>query len=195
MTTVILWDLMDTLIRDPFFTHVADHFGTDLRTLATQLRPGTWPKFELNEIDEATLYEEFFLDGHTFDGPALKQCMVDNCAWLDGMPELLQALLLRDVPMHVLSNYPHWYEQYDQRLEVSSLVPLTFVSCETGHRKPSPDAFLGACRTLGVAAESCLLVDDREANVEAARAVGMDGLRFSGSVSRLRADLEAKGLL
>ena len=49
---------------------------------------------------------------------------------------------LRDagVAMHTLSNYAPWYRQIEQRLGLSRYLPWTFVSCETGSRKPEPQA-------------------------------------------------------
>ena len=44
--------------------------------------------------------------------------------------------------------------------------------------KPHPDLFLLAARKLGVRAEDCIVVEDSEAGIEAARAAGMKALRF-----------------
>lgn len=189
MPRVILWDLMDTLIRDPFYTHVPAFFGLSFDELIAQKHGSAWGEFELGRIDEAELFARFFRDGRAFDGQALKQCMIDNAHWIDGIPGLLEELRARGVPMHVLSNYSCWYRDYDARLGVSRLVQLSFVSCHSGHRKPSARAFLGACEQLGVAPAECLFVDDRSSNVQAAEALGMPALHFEGDVARLRAQL------
>jgi beta-phosphoglucomutase-like phosphatase (HAD superfamily) len=42
------------------------------------------------------------------------------------------------------------------------------------HSKPAPDLFLLASRRLGVAPKDCLVLEDSEAGVRAARAAGMD---------------------
>jgi HAD superfamily hydrolase (TIGR01509 family) len=44
--------------------------------------------------------------------------------------------------------------------------------------KPHPDLFLAAAAQLGVAPENCIVVEDSEVGVEAARAGGMKVLRF-----------------
>jgi len=44
--------------------------------------------------------------------------------------------------------------------------------------KPHPDLFLLAARRLGVRPEDCIVVEDSEAGIEAARAAGMRALRF-----------------
>ncbi len=192
---IVLWDLMDTLVRDPFFTHVAAHFGLSFETLMRDKHPTAWRDFELGVIDEQTLYRSFFADGRAIDGPGLKRTMLQAYAWIDGIPELLRELAARGVPMHLLSNYPPWYAPLCDRLGVPELVTPSFVSCQTGVRKPDPEAYLGAARELGVSTAECLFVDDREANVRAARQVGMPALRFTGDVVALRGELCACGLL
>ena len=67
-------------------------------------------------------------------------------------------------------------------------------SADIGAMKPGPAAYRAAAQRLGVAPEVCLMVDDRAENVEGARAVGMQGLLYTGP-DDLRAALVATGLL
>lgn len=192
---VVLWDLMDTLVRDPFFTHVAGFLGLGWDELLAKKHPTAWGEFELGKIDEAALYARFFRDGTPIDGPGLKRCMQEAYAYVDGMEPLLAELAARGVPMHALSNYPHWYRLIDERLQLSRFVQLSFVSCNTGVRKPSPRAFVGACEALGRSPEHCVFVDDRIDNCRAAAAVGMESVLFSGDVAALRERLRCRGAL
>jgi|APGre2960657404_1045060.scaffolds.fasta_scaffold42638_1 histidinol phosphatase-like enzyme len=63
-----------------------------------------------------------------------------------------------------------------------------------GLRKPDPAAFRAALAHLGRAPAEVLLVDDRAVNVEAARALGMDGIVFAGA-GPLAEALAARGLV
>lgn len=45
---------------------------------------------------------------------------------------------------------------------------------EVSHSKPAPDLFLLASQRLGIASADCLVLEDSEAGVRAARAAGMD---------------------
>lgn len=191
---VILWDLMDTLVRDPFFTHMPGFFGLSLDALVAQKHPTAWRDFELGRIDEDELYARFFRDARPIDGPGLKRHMGEGYAWLDGMEGLLRDMQARGVPMHALSNYPPWVEVCDARLGLSRYLSLRFVSFRTGTRKPAAEAYLGACQALGVAPDACLFIDDREVNCEGARAVGMPALRFTGDALALREQLRTHGL-
>jgi FMN phosphatase YigB (HAD superfamily) len=194
-TRVILWDIMDTLVRDPFFTHMPDFFGHTFDALVQRLQPGTWVEFELGKLTELEFYARFFRDGSPIDGPGLKRCMAHAYDWVEGAPELLAELQARSVSMHALSNYPEWYQLVEERLSLSQFVSLSFISCRTGFRKPAPEAFLHACAQLDVTPEKCLLIDDRRQNCEAARDVGLQSLHFDGSIAGLRQSLVARGLL
>lgn len=195
MPEVILWDVMDTLVRDPFFTHMAGFFGLSFDELLRRKHPTAWGKFELGKLDEQGLFEQFFADGTPIDGPAFKQCVRDAYAWIDGIEPLLIELKRGGVPMHALSNYPPWYQLIEERLRLSRYVDLTFFSCDTGVRKPAAEAYLSACRKLERRTDECLFIDDRSLNTDAARAVGLHALQFTGDVAALRASLHELGFL
>jgi HAD superfamily hydrolase (TIGR01509 family) len=192
---IILWDLMDTLVSDPFFRHMPEFFGLTLDELIQQKHPTAWVEFERGEIDEAQLAAKFFKDGRAFDMAAFKEHIASGYAWIDGMHELVRELHARGVPMHLLSNYPEWYRLCTDRLDLTRYVEPTFVSCNTGLRKPDREAYLGPCRALGVPAQACLFVDDREKNCAAAREAGMPAFRFQRDVAALRRELQAQRLL
>jgi FMN hydrolase / 5-amino-6-(5-phospho-D-ribitylamino)uracil phosphatase len=195
MPSVILWDVMDTLVRDPFFTHMAGFFGLSFDELLRRKHPTTWRRFELGEVDEQALFGRFFADGTPIDGPAFKRCVRDAYAWIEGIEPLLAELRASGVAMYALSNYPVWYRLIDERLRLSSYVDLRFISCETGVRKPAPEAYLGACRALCLPPAECLFVDDRAENCLAAAKLGLAALQFTGDVPALRAALLELGLL
>ena len=195
MAEVILWDLMDTIVRDPFFTHVADYLGMPFDRLLAEKDPHAWRDFELGRIDEAQLFARFFSDRRRFDGPGLKHHMLQSFDWIGGMQELLADLRAAGVPMYALSNYPCWVHEIDQRLGLSRYLTLSFVSCDTGARKPAEEAFLGALRHLGRPADQCLFIDDRRENCDAAERLGLPVIHFLGEVQPLRTQLQQQGLL
>lgn len=191
---VLLLDVMDTLVHDPFFVEIPRFFGTSLRELVPQLRAGAWVEFELDALDEATFLSRFFADGRELDGEGLVAAVRAGYRLLPGIEPLLEELSARGVPMHALSNYPRWYRMIEERLALSRFVQWSFVSCHTGVRKPDPAAYLRAASSLGVEPAACTFVDDREGNCAAARDVGMDAVRFTDAVA-LRRALAERGLL
>jgi putative hydrolase of the HAD superfamily len=59
--------------------------------------------------------------------------------------------------------------------------------------KPDPEIYLHTLRELGVEPNEALFIDDKQVNIDAAKALGMRGILFS-TVDRLRADLINAGL-
>lgn len=185
---------MGTLVYDPFRVEVPAQLGLTFDELLDQKHPTAWKEFERGELEEDEFFARFFRDGRRFEGAQLKARMAESYRWIDGMRELVAALHRRGVPMHVLSNYPPWYRLIEQRLRLSRYMSWRFVSCKTGVRKPDPEAYLGAARSLGVSPAQCLFVDDRLENCEGAEAVGMPALVFE-SAPRLRDALQRQGVL
>jgi HAD superfamily hydrolase (TIGR01509 family) len=192
---VILWDVMDTLVVDPFRQVMPAFFGMTLAEMLAQKHPSNWVRFETNELSEAEFLPAFFRDGRSFDREAFKACVRDSYAWIDGVEPLLAALRARGVDMHTLSNYPEWYAWIEERLGLSRYVRWTFVSCRTGLRKPDLAAFEHASKQLGLSADEMLFIDDRLGNCEAARSTGMAAIHFQGDVRALERELTAMHLL
>ncbi len=69
-------------------------------------------------------------------------------------------------------------------LEVSGLVPFfdgrVFSASMVAHGKPAPDLFLHAARSLGTEPTRCLVIEDSEVGVLAAKNAGMAVWRFVG---------------
>ncbi len=185
---VILFDVMDTLVTDPFFEAMPTFFGMSFDELREVKHPASWIEFEKGRINEAEYLARFFRDGRPIDGKALLACLNDAYRWIDGMKELLSDLKNGGYEMHVLSNYSTWYRMIDQKLQLSEYIHWSFVSCLTGARKPEPQAYLSAAETLNVDVGECLLIDDRIVNVDAAKELGMDAI-LAESAAQIRVEL------
>jgi FMN hydrolase / 5-amino-6-(5-phospho-D-ribitylamino)uracil phosphatase len=191
---VLLLDVMDTLVHDPFHVEIPRFFGMTLRELLPLLQAGSWVSFELDALGEDEFLARFFADGRPVDGEGLRAAVRAAYRLLPGVEPLLDELSRRGVAMHALSNYPRWYTLVEDAVRLSTWVPWSFVSCRTGYRKPDPEAYRHACRALGVEPSACLFVDDRESNCAAAREQGMDAVRFTDA-GALRRALAERGVL
>ena len=92
------------------------------------------------------------------------------------------------------TNAVHWAYATSHYAELLDKVRPHFVSFELGMRKPEPEIFRHVVAALDVELKDCLLIDDTEANVEAARRVGFDAITFHSS-EQLIAELEGRGVL
>jgi beta-phosphoglucomutase len=69
------------------------------------------------------------------------------------------------------------------------------VAAEDVHRgKPDPEVFLIAATKLGVAPKHCIVVEDAEHGIEAARAAGMKSIGVSQNGKHLPADIVVRSL-
>ena len=80
---------------------------------------------------------------------------------------------------------------------VDELFEVVVDSSEVGVRKPDPRIYLLTCERLAVDPTAAVFIDDNRANIEAARAVGMDALQFDEDplavISELDTILDRRG--
>jgi FMN hydrolase / 5-amino-6-(5-phospho-D-ribitylamino)uracil phosphatase len=190
---ILLIDVMDTVVRDPFWD-MPGFFGYSFDALWPEVHPTAWVDFELGLIDEPTFLDHFFADGRAYDQAGFMQLVDDGFAWMQGMEELLAELRGAGFALHALSNYPLWWQRIERKLGLSRHLAWSFVSCDTGVRKPDPGAYTGAAEALGVAPGDCLFIDNAGPNCKGAAAVSMPAIKFVGA-EPLRTELVARSLL
>jgi putative hydrolase of the HAD superfamily len=86
-----------------------------------------------------------------------------------------------DMATHVRKNFA-WISHFDHHI----------FSGEVRSVKPEPEIYQHCINALGVQPSEALFIDDRDVNLEHARAAGIRGIRFQ-SVEQLREDLRALG--
>lgn len=100
--------------------------------------------------------------------------------FLPEIPQTVEAIrkLQGRMPMHLFSNtnrahYELWSVRYAQALQ-----PLQrrFISHQMGVRKPTRESFDHVARELGLPPERILFFDDTQANIEGARAAGLQAV-------------------
>ena len=194
MAPIVLWDVMGTLVHDPFFTEMPSFFDMTFDAMLAAKDPRSWIEFELDERSEQEFLECFFADRRPFDHVRFVDAVRSSYRWLPGMQELLGDLRRDGCAMHAFSNYPRWYRLIEEELSLSRFVAWSFVSCRTGIRKPDPAAYARVIDELGAPPQSLLFIDDRESNCEAARRSGMQAIRFENA-AQIRRSFEGLGLL
>ena len=185
---------MGTLVHDPFFREMPSFFGMTFERFLREKHAHAWVEFELGVRDHDAFMHNFFADGRGFDHDAFCECVQGAYCWLPQVEPLLERLKRAGVQMHVLSNYPLWYEWIETRLGISRYMPWSFVSTNTGFRKPDDNAFMHPADQLGVPFERIVFVDDRESNCRAALALGIDAIRFE-TAEKLQAALKRRKIL
>ena len=114
--------------------------------------------------------------------------------WIDGMERIVHALEAAAVPQYALTNlpaekWPHILETYPAIAGFAAHV----VSGEEGLIKPDPRIYETTAARIAQAPAQTVFFDDRQDNVDAARAFGFDAVRFE-SAGQVRDELGRRGL-
>jgi HAD superfamily hydrolase (TIGR01509 family) len=179
----VAFDLMDTILRDPYREALEAATGLALADVARLRDPRCWPEFEVGAIDEDEFARRFFCagtEGCAFDLGAFHRARRAGYAFLPGVLPILRALRGR-VRTFVASNYPIWIEELRATHALDELFDGVFASHHFRVRKPSAAFYERLLVEMEVPASACLFVDDRAANCEAAERAGMRVHVFVGA--------------
>jgi putative hydrolase of the HAD superfamily len=108
------------------------------------------------------------------------------------MYELIRALRGAGFGTALLSN--SWGADEYPRADFAGLFDTVVISGEVGMRKPEAEIFQHAAAALGLDPRECVFIDDIEANVAAAVAIGMTGLHHTEPASTAAALEELLGI-
>ncbi len=178
---VLVLDVMDTLVTDPFHEALPAFFGLDHAGYLEAKEPGHWVAFETARISEGEFVATLFKDRRPVDAEALRAHLARSYRWLPGMEVLLQELADAGVELHAMSNYPVWYHLVEEELGLSRYLHWSFVSWDEGLRKPDRRAFARVAMRIGAEPSELVLIDDQQRNVDGALQAGWQGVRFTGA--------------
>ena len=107
----------------------------------------------------------------------------------EGVLPALDRLRSHGVGLACLSNdVSEWSLALRRRFGLDRYITTWVISGDVGVRKPSPEAYAALSGALAVAPSQILFVDDRMANVRAARAAGMASVLYGTAVPELDDD-------
>ena len=93
---------------------------------------------------------------------------------IDGIRELLASLKQSGKKIGLASSSPkHFINGILKKLDLISCFQVLVSGDEVARSKPEPDIFLLAARKLAVASADCLVVEDSQLGVQAAKSAGM----------------------
>jgi putative hydrolase of the HAD superfamily len=115
-----------------------------------------------NQVGVPANLEDEFLSGHALNS---------------GVVELLEWCRKNEIPVWCLSNdVGRWSQKLRTRLNIESCLQGSIISGDVGLRKPDRQIYELLIEESGHPATELLFVDDREANVLAARELGIESL-------------------
>jgi 2-haloacid dehalogenase len=114
---------------------------------------------------------------------------------IHGTVELLAELRARGVPIYALSNWSaETFPAAQKRFDFLQWFRGILLSGNVRLIKPDPRIFQLFCETHGIHPAQAAYIDDLQANVDAATALGMHGIRFTDPEA-LRRELVRVGLI
>ncbi|HLK79363.1 MAG TPA: HAD family phosphatase [Streptosporangiaceae bacterium] len=132
--------------------------------------------------------------GASWDAARVHELWVaDFRGWLSinpGIIEVLADLKAGGTRLALLSNAGPDYGSYFRAGPLGDFFAACYVSGELGLLKPQPEIYRHALDDLGISAAEAVFIDNREANVRGAEALGITGHLFT-DVTGLRAFLTA----
>lgn len=197
----IIFDMGNVLLRwDP--QHIVSQFTADAeaqrRLQEAIFEDPDWAAQDAGAISE----DEMRMRIRSRLPEALHEAAM-NCynAFERHMPDIpeMQALALElkaeGCRIYVLSNANVRFADYLPGREFFREFDGIVISAQEKLVKPDARLFRLALDRFGLRPEESLFIDDAQANVEGARAVGMAALRFDGDVDGIRAEMGKLGLL
>ena len=117
-----------------------------------------------NRVDVSLDSEDEFLSRHGLN---------------DGVTELLSLARRKSIPIWCLSNdVGRWSLKLRKSLGIEKFLTGAVISGDVGMRKPDEKIYHALMHSSGYQGENILFVDDRNANVIAAREAGLEAVRY-----------------
>ncbi|MDV6236496.1 dehalogenase [Leptospira ellisii] len=179
------FDLMDTLIKDPFHSALYKILPRESREKFVNAREReAFIEFEKGRIEEEEFFERFYLpefrnDDDLPDPRKIKELMFSKVRTISGTVDLVKRLKAAENTLVLASNYSVWHKElgkFSEMEEVFSLFDRLYFSCELGARKPAEEYFQWI--QTDFPDKRYVLIDDNASNVEAADYMGWDTFRF-----------------
>lgn len=105
---------------------------------------------------------------------------------LPGMFELIQDLKSKGVGVYGLTNWPaETFTEARRRFRTLASIDNYVVSSSVKLAKPEPAIYQLLLSKYNLNPEECVFIDDRKDNVDAAKALGMEGIIYPGSAQDL----------
>jgi len=176
---------------------MADLAGIDL-SLMKQIYWDNRPAYDKGLVDGQEYFKDILAGVGVSAGPELleKLCEKDIESWSHVNPQTEQ--LMKDLKesgfkVAILSNIAqNFVDQYKDSLPVFAVPDVAVYSCEVNTVKPEEKMYRLLLSKLDCEPAELVFFDDREANVEAARVLGIQAF-FWKDPEAARKDMEALG--
>ncbi len=172
-------------------THILKQFcdnEDDLKILADTIFPN-W-----SAIDKGSIEYETFCENVIRSIPDRLKTTAENVLlnWHKHLTPITQTwdfiheLKMRRCPIYILSNAPTHFAEHADFYEITKEFDGIIFSAVIKMAKPNADIYNYLFDTYGLKPEESFFLDDRKDNIEAGRALGMEGIIFTGDITSVK---------
>ncbi len=151
-----------------------DDFVPYVQQTFPDLSPGDiyapWLKADVGELTSLDVWREI---GFTGDLEKIEKEYLDTIELNDGFLEFINEVHNRYKLAVISNDSSRWSRYLRDKFDINKYFDVISISGDLKIQKPDERIFWRTIDKLGVNAEDCLYVDDREGNLEAAQKVGM----------------------
>jgi putative hydrolase of the HAD superfamily len=196
----VIFDYGEVLCHPPSAderARLAGFFGVELEKF-----PALWERnrgpFDRGDLTAEVYWKMLAVEAGAVIGPAEMQaiCELDMAMWSNVNSEMVEWVRqLRSAGMKVglLSNmHPDMVAHCRKQFPWIDDFDFATFSADVRLIKPDAAIYQHTLRGLGVSASEALFLDDREINIQAARALGIHAIQFR-SMAQLREEMQAAG--
>lgn len=113
--------------------------------------------------------------------PEYIQPLADTAAFIDELHK-------SKIPIYLLSNAPTYFAEWaETHLGILEKFSGIVFSAPLKMAKPDPKIYRHLFETFSLDPKECFFIDDLPKNIAAGKALGMDGLVFSGNIDKVKA--------
>ena len=194
----IIFDVGNVLVDFRDLSYMEDlGFSEDVIQLFHEkvVQSSLWVELDRGELDPASVIAEMIklVPGYEKEAALFFERLEEIVVSFPYARPWLQELRERGYQIYLLSNYPkNLFEEHekDGRFTFIDVIHGKVVSAYEKIIKPDPAIYTCLLERYGLVAEESVFLDDRLENIEAARALGIQGIHFT-SYEESRKALEA----
>lgn len=191
----IIFDMYGVIVKQ-----TGDDFVPYVQQTFPNLKPEEiyepWFKADIGELTSLEVWAAIGFQG---DLEKIEKEYLDTIELSDGFLDFIKAVR-KQYKLAIISNdSSRWSSYLREKFDLNQYFDVISISGDLGIQKPDERIFRLTVEKLGVNAEDCLYIDDREGNLEAAGKVGMKtvmlnsrNVAYSGDVVRSFEELMKK---
>ena len=145
-----------------------------------------WFKADTGEWDSLQVWEAL---GYTGDLEQIEKEYLDTIELNDGFKDFITAAKKKYRLAIISNDSSRWSRYFREKFDINKYFDVISISGDLKIEKPDERIFKLTLEKLGVGAEDCLYVDDREGNLAAAERLGMKPVMFNSRNAEYSGDV------